>query len=372
MRSSDIKTPPLCPFCGQKVGKPREPSQRKMGEFSVGNCQCGAVYACDPTGYNVGAAMVDAITYACNDDWDLAWDLIPEEDYLTKRIENYDEQTHQVVETKNLDGRKINGVLYFVRPHKDVTDITRRPGTKGATPEHPETASAIPPIEPIRDPKRVKKRASKISVKKMVEDRDMNGLVDSVFDDIRTLRFMQRLLYAPDDDLRWRAIDALGKVCARLATRQPGKVSDILHRLFHACSDSASSSWGAIEAIGAIIGERPDIFGAFARHLLKYLNDPSLQVPVLWALGSIAQKAPDLIRTMPFYDLFTFLDHPSPDIRGHAIRLFGFIKAKEIRKAIKELDHDDSLLTIYEQGEPHQFTISQLAKQAVTRIEKNG
>lgn len=372
MRSSNIKTLPWCPFCGQNVGKPQEPERRKMGEFSVGNCECGAVYTCDPTGFNVGAAMVEAMVFACNDDWDMAWELIPEEDYLTGRIENYDEQTHQVVETKNLDGRKIKGVLFFVRLHKDFAEIARRVDKKGKKIEQPKSALTIPEIEPERDPNRTKKRADKRAVKKMVEGRDIDGLVDLVFDDIRALRFMQRLLYTPDDNFRWQTAHVLGKVCARLSTRKPGKVSDLLHRMFASCSDSASSSWGAVEAIGAIIGERPDIFGAFARHLLQYLDDETLRIPVLWAIGTIAEQRPDLVRNMPFYNLFTFLDHPSPDVRGHAIRLFGFIKAKEIRKAIKELARDDSLLTIYEQGKPHQFKVSQLAEQAINRIDKNG
>ncbi len=56
----------------------------------LGRCQCGAVYASDETGHNVGAAMVEALVYACNDDWDLAWSLVPEDDYLTGRLENYD------------------------------------------------------------------------------------------------------------------------------------------------------------------------------------------------------------------------------------------------------------------------------------------
>jgi len=371
MKSSNIKTLPWCPFCGQNVEKPQEPTRRKMSEFSVGKCQCGAVYSCDPTGFNVGAAMVEALVYACNDDWDLAWDLTPEEDYLTERLENYDEQTHQVVETKNLDGRKIKGVLFFVRLHKDLADITSSPPRNGSSSDTSGSA-VITPVEPIRDPGRVRKRADKASVKKMVASRDIDGLVDLVFDDIKTLRFMQRLLYTPDEAFRWQTADVLGKVCARFATRQPGKVSDLLHRLFAACSDSASSSWGAVEAIGAIIGERPDIFGAFARHLLEYLADQALQAQVLWALGTIAKKRPDIIRGLPFYNLFTLLDHPSPDVRGQALRLFGNIKAHEIRKAIEELRNDNVAVTIYEDGAPQHTSLAKLAQEALNLIEHMG
>ena len=99
---------------------------RKLREFTVGRCSCGAVYSCDATGHNVGAAIVETLVHACGDDGDLAWELMPEDDYLTGRIENYDEETHQVVDIRQLDGRAVRGVLYFVRLHKEMTEIAER------------------------------------------------------------------------------------------------------------------------------------------------------------------------------------------------------------------------------------------------------
>ncbi len=69
---------------------------------------------------------METLIYACNDNADFAWELMPEDDYLTGRIENYDETLHQVVATKNVDGRAVSGVLYFVRLHTDIQDIARR------------------------------------------------------------------------------------------------------------------------------------------------------------------------------------------------------------------------------------------------------
>ena len=126
MSKATIKTRPWCPFCGQDVAKPRYPDKRKLGEFALGNCECGAVYASDPSGFNIGAAIVELLVHACDDNWDMAWDLLPEEDYLTGRIENYDEVTHQVVEKRNLDGRIIRGVLYFIRLQENMADLRNR------------------------------------------------------------------------------------------------------------------------------------------------------------------------------------------------------------------------------------------------------
>lgn len=315
--------------------------------------------------------MVDCLVHACNDNWELAWDLLPETDYLTAQIDRYDEISHQVVETGNIDGRKIRGVLFFVRMLTDFSEIAQKLG-------QPNRGLVLRPvsgppldieIEPERDPKRIKKRADKTAVQVMVEGSDIDGLVDLAFDDLKTLRFIQRLLYNPDVDQRWQTAFVLGKVCARLSTRKPGAVSDVMQRLFAACSDSASTNWGAIEAIGSIISQRPDIFGTFTRYLFNYLGDRPGLPQTLWALGSIAKSRPELIRKTPFYGLFAFLNDDDPLIRGLTLRILGPIQAKEAKQTIKSLQDDTKILTIYEDGQPVSTTIAKLATEAIRLIE---
>jgi hypothetical protein len=364
MTKATIKKKPLCPFCGQAVAKPRPQVERKLGEFSVGVCQCGAVYASDPTGHNIGSAMIEALVYACDDNWDLAWDLLPGDDYLTGRIEDYDEQTHQVVETRNLDGRLIRGIIYFVRLQSELAHLHPQ-GSDKKTP-----GAAVVEIEPERDPKRKRKRADKHLVKMLVEKKEIDSLVDLAFDDNRTLRFMQRLLYDPDEKKRLLTAHVLGQVCGRLSTRQPGSVSDLLHRMFEACADSAATNWGVVESIGAIIAARPDIFGSFTRYLLPYVNDPTTRISTLWAIGSIALHRPELIRNTSFYQLFPLLEHEDPAVRGHMLRLLGRIRAKEVISGIEKLTDDESELTVYEEGEPIATTVGQLAHEALAFIRQ--
>ena len=370
VKDPTIKVRPWCPFCGQDVGTPQEPQQRKLDEFKVGTCLCGAVYTSDPTGFNVGAAMVEAMTYACDDNWDLAWDLTPDDDYLTGRIDNYDEETHQVYETKNVDGRKVSGVLYFVRLTKDIAELSKHLDHEQIKKKEKQSTQASskfnpPPMEEKRDPKRKRKRTNKKKVQELALAQDIDALVDLTLDDIRVLRFLQRLLYDPDDNNRWMFAHIMGEVCARVATRKPGAVSDLLHRMFEGCTDSAATHWGLIESIGSIIAARADIYGAFARHLLMYRGVESSQVHVLWAMGTIAEKSPEMVLATPIYALFPFLDHTDPAIRGHSVRLFGRIKAEEVRSDIEKMADDHSGLIVYEQGIPNQTTIAQLVKEAL-------
>jgi len=371
MAKQILKTRPWCPFCGQNVDRPQYPDKRKLGEFALGSCKCGAVYASDPTGFNIGAAIVECLVYACDDNWDLAWDLLPEQDYLTGRLEDYDEVTHQVVETRNLDGRIIRGVLYFIRLQGNITDLTAR--HENRTESGPAGSDSPAPkikVEDAPDPKRERKRANKQLVRELVQKQDTDGLVALCFDDKKTLRMLQRQLYEPDEEKRWAIARLIGEVCSRVATRKPGMVSDLLHLLFEACSDSASSNWGAVETIGFIIAGRPDIYGSFTRHILAYIGDPSTRVQVLWALGTIAENRPDLVRNTAFYQLIGLLESPVDAVRGHMVRILGRLKAKEVASKIRMLQDDAATLTVYENGVPVKTDIGTLAREAMQMIEK--
>jgi hypothetical protein len=344
-----------------------------MNEFPVGRCQCGAVYTCDATGHNVGAAIVETLVYACDDNADLAWELMPEDDYLTGRIENYDESAHQVVAEKNIDGRAVRGVLYFVRLHTDAREIAKRvrenkdrileqtvPGFR-----NPSTVT----IEPAPNPLRKRGKADKVTVKECVDQGDIDGLVALCFDDKKTLRLMQRLLYDPEEGRRWQVAWTIGQVTARTSTREPGPVSELLHRMFEACSDSAATPWGMVETIGYVIALRPDIFGAFTRYLLNYLKEPSTRNQVLWALAEIAGKRPDLIRDTPFYNLFHFLKHPEAQVRGQVVRLLGRIRATEAVIPLMELGNDHAVFTWCREGRLETSTIADATAEAIQAIQ---
>jgi len=372
MAKETMKKRPWCPFCGQTVGRPTEAPTRKLTEFPVGTCQCGAVYTCDATGHNVGAAMVEALVYACGENWDLAWELMPEDDYLTGRIENYDEHLHQVFDMKNIDGRYVRGVLYFVRLHTEMSELARR------LKENKERQLAatlddqgyVPVREPAPAKNRLRQKATKSHVGELIARSDIDALVSLCFDDKKTLRLMQRFLYDPDEESRWRTAWIIGQVCSRVASRDPGQVSELLHRLFEACSDSAATPWGMVEAIGYVVGKRPDIFGAFTRYLLRYIGEESTQAQVIWAMGEIALIRPDLIRDTPFFNLFHFLQHPQAKIRGLIARLLGRIKATEVSLQLMVLQDDKAEFTVWEDGVPIVATVAEEAAKALAAIRK--
>ncbi len=373
MKKGLIRLRPWCPFCGQNVGRPTEPIERKMDEFLLGECQCGAVYVSEPTGFNIGSAIVECMTAACHDNYDLAFELEPDVDYLSSRLENYDEVTHYIYETREHEGRRISGILYFIRLTKDFAELSARIKVH-KTKQSAEIKSTaldtytIPEMEPVLDPKRAKIKIKKADVKKWVQDGNVDQLVAATFDNPKTLRFMQRLLYSPSEDERYYTAHIMGQVCRRVSTLKPGMVSDMLHRMFESCTDSAATHWGLLETIGAVIAARSDLFGGFARHLLMYRGVDSSRPLILWALGTIAQESPEVVKKTPIYSVFPFVEHEEAATRGNAVRLFGRINAMEVRSMIEELVDDPAELTIHENGLPQKTTVGQLAKEALDNM----
>lgn len=88
---------PLCPFCGEPFGRPPETDPKREGDFYMWPCPCGAVGAYDATGHNLGDALMEAIAFACDDDWEKALSMEPEKDYEIRYLDGYRAGEHRVL-----------------------------------------------------------------------------------------------------------------------------------------------------------------------------------------------------------------------------------------------------------------------------------
>jgi hypothetical protein len=322
-----IKTP-TCPFCGMAIEKPRELNIRRAGEMPVGSCSCRAVYACDVTGHNLGSALIEALVFGCNMDWDLAWNLAPGEDYQQELVENYDYLNHLIVPGGVFEGRRISGALSFVRFHEDILEVSAEGVRKKLENARPAPKKGDRPIK--------NKSYTKQEVEDLVGSYRIDLLMNAAEKDRKLERNLMRLLYSADPQFRHRAAEALGCVSARIAEENPSSVSRLLQRLFTAISDTAASSWGAFESIGEII-------------------------------GSIARERPDLLRKHTLH-FIPYLKDPDPEVRGYAARLLGHLGAHEIKKDLEELQTETSRLEIYEHGFLEKKTVGQVAAEAHARL----
>jgi len=353
---------PVCPFCGVFIEKPKELTTRMPGEMPVGSCSCGAVYACDETGHNLGAAMIEALVFGCDMDTDLAWGLLPDDDYVEEIVEHYDYINHSIIPGRFFESRRISGALYFIRLHDDIQEVT----SEGVRKRLDKATSPSP--KPLNNHTR-KNPLSKKEIEGLVKDFRVDSVVSVAGEDKRIIKNLQRLLYSGDDLFRKRAAEILGHVSGVIAESNPGSISRLLQTLFYGITDTAASSWGALEAIGEIIGNKTELFAGYIPQLYQFLTNESLRAQVLQSIGRIAKSRPDLIRKVTFR-FIPYLGDSDPKARGYAAWLMGNLSAAEAQVDLEKLRGDPHEIHIYENGEMEKKTVGQVASEALGKISE--
>ncbi len=348
-----------CPFCGHAIEQSKELMERKLREFPVGVCNhCGAVYAYDVTGHNRGAAFVEALLFACNYDDYLAFSLSAGEDYSDAIVEHYDAITHSVILGEGLDDRTVRGVLIFVKLDREFQEVT---GEK--------VKEKIKVALPSSPTKLRSEKFSREKVRKSLSENKFDEIIALAEEDSRVISELHRMLYTPDIKLRWRIIEILSEASKKIGEKRPDEISKFLNRLLKSAADSASSAWGALEAVGAIISANPDLFGEFSRPLLSFLNNKDFWNEVTWAIGKITTKKPDLVK-YAYLPLCSFLLNPDPTLRGYAAWALGGIGIPDVKEELKKLETDNQRLFLYEEGELKEKTVAQLATEAIEKLDK--
>ena len=127
-------------------------------------------------------------------------------------------------------------------------------------------------------------------MKDLVAEGDVDALVSLCFDDKKTLRLMQRLLYTPQEDERWYIAWMIGRVTQKVARREPGQVSEfciVYSKRVRILLPHRGEWWRPL----ATSLQRGRIFLVRShRHLLGYMADSSMQEQVIWSMAEIAAK----------------------------------------------------------------------------------
>jgi hypothetical protein len=355
MKASPEK--PRCPFCYHEIEQPKELRERKIIEFPIGVCEhCGAVYAYDVTGHNMGAAFIEALLFACNDDDYLAFSLSCGEDYTDAVIGNYDIMTHTIVPERNYNERYIRGALIFVK----LIDQFREANEE-------KVKERLKASLPITKAKLRSEKFSKEIVHQYALENKLDELIALAEEDSRVINELQRMLYTSDELLRWRIIDMFSAVSRKVGESRPDLISKLLSNLLQNAAYPGASAWGSLEAAGAIISMNPDLFGEFSPALLSFLHQKNLWKEVTWAIGKIASVKPDTVK-YSFRALRSLLENPDPAIRGHAVWALGNIGFNDVIEELKKLETDENKLLIWRDGELQEVTVAQLAKEAQEKI----
>ena len=352
--------PATCPFCGRLVDPPTNLGFQ-FADFDAGFCECGAVYVSDVTGHNQGAAFMEALILACGGNWELAWELTPEEDYQEFILEHYDQRSHQIIQETG-EPSPYRGVLYFLRLADDLRGLSAEKIAKLKAERRKKEEGPPPGFTPrrLRRPE-----AERLLREGKTEELLLHGQHEPL-----NLRTYQKLLYHADPLLRWKAVLLLGEVASRLVKSRPDLIADLVKRLIYASADSAASAWGALETVGEIIRHHPERFGLFVKNLFAFLKYPEYRPAALWALGRIGEREPGLIRREPALLLLRFLEDKDANTRAAAVYACGLIGLKEALPKLEDLLSDQAAVEFFDPEEEtlKTTTVGALASEAISKL----
>lgn len=211
----------------------------------------------------------------------------------------------------------------------------------------------------------------KATVRNLLKTRDFDGLwewADSMRNPQRTVL---SLAFDQNELIRWRAIEAIGKLAARQADLDIEKTRDLIRRLFWLMNDeSGGLGWHSPEMIAEILVNVPALIYEFSPLLVTYLREEPFERGTHFAIYRIAS-----VDRKPFQgnaaELCESLRDSDPAIRGFAALALGAIRAKSYRSAIEKLRGDRNEVRIYDfdAGMLDEMTVEQMAAAAVAEAD---
>jgi hypothetical protein len=179
-------------------------------------------------------------------------------------------------------------------------------------------------------------------------------------------------LCSMDPQIRWRAIQAIGAVVPNIAREDMESARVIMRRMIWNLNDeSGGIGWGMPEAMGEVMAQHEGLAREYVMILKSYIRTDGnfleyepLQRGVLWGLGRLAQERPELVKTV-IPHVQPFLSSGDAVLRGLAVWTLGFLGGDQVGGVLRELESDDTEVTLFLNGTERTYRISELARKAL-------
>jgi len=184
-------------------------------------------------------------------------------------------------------------------------------------------------------------------------------------------------LQSGNEKLKWGAVKAMGVVVSQLADRDLEAARVMMRRLMWNLNDeSGGMGWGSPEAMGEILATHSGLAHEYAHILLSYaredgnyLEHEGLQRGLLWGIGRLSEKRPELVRGAAVF-LLPYLASQDGMIRGLSARIMGLLQAKEAQPMLRRLTDDESELIIMDEHNLTTRRVKDLAEEALRSIDE--
>ena len=219
------------------------------------------------------------------------------------------------------------------------------------------------------------------SLKKKLFDLLNRGVLDEALVEIGRLPPRQIInplfsfIQSGNEKVKWGAVKVAGHVVSQLAESDLEAARVIMRRLMWNLNDeSGGIGWGSPEVMGEILAahnglaqEYAHILLSYAREEGNYLELEALQRGLLWGIGRLAEKRPDLVRGASA-SLLPHLESQDEVIRGLAARIMGLLQVKEALPRLRNLTQDDFSFVIMIGGNLTTVRVRDLAEEALRSI----
>jgi hypothetical protein len=179
-----------------------------------------------------------------------------------------------------------------------------------------------------------------------------------------------------DQNVKWRAVSAMGAVVANLADTDRESAREIMRRLMWSLNDeSGSIGWGAPEAMGEIMACHEGLAVEYTHMLVSYIREDGnylehelLQRGVIWGIGRLAQTRPHLAESAATH-LQPYLKAQDAPARGLTALTLGLLGAEAARPQILMLLQDHTEIRVYLDGAFANLRVSDVARKALTLLD---
>ena len=218
-------------------------------------------------------------------------------------------------------------------------------------------------------------RAVKRLVREMLTDPGAAGRIEELrkFPPKKVINPLFSLLLSGREEVKWRAVTAMGVLVADLAHEDLEDARIVMRRLMWSLNDeSGGIGWGAPEAMGEIAAhsevlarEYTPILTSYIREDGNFLEIDQLRRGALWALGRVAGLRPEIVREALSH-VRPYLTSKDNAERGLAAWIFSFyVSEREIREVLSPFANDEASFGLYRDGDLQTVRIGDLVYEAL-------
>ena len=184
-----------------------------------------------------------------------------------------------------------------------------------------------------------------------------------------------------EENVRWRAVQALGRVVARMAADSMESARVLMRTLmWYLNEESGNLGWGIPEAMAEAMAGNAKLAEEYHSILASYiyceescdgnyLDHPDLRRGVFWGLARLAQVRPELVAPATRF-LVAALSETDGHNRGLAAWTLGMLHAEEARGPLQTLLTDDAPVDVFRNGELERSNVAAMAGEALQRMQE--